>query len=246
MHYDKIITDTGLNYDVLPSLVGFWSGQNISGSTLYDRSYYKNNGIIYGSVPPTPQSVNGLGINLSVATRIDFGNSDNYSFTDGTKDIPFTITFFLDKTGMYSGGSYATFLSKWNKSSSKCEWRCGVSGQVLAFSIGNAGSTNYEAYAIPIPSTKYTKVTWTYNGLGVSKIYYNGVSVESTGTHYNNGYDGVTAGRRMVRDSSLNACIGNYSDSSLIDYSPNCVINDIRLYKGVVLSQREIKKIQTQ
>jgi len=116
------------------------------------------------------------------ASVIEVADDDKFSFTDGTNDLPFSISFWL-KSGTTQTGS---IVSK-NNSSTVLEWVVQyTSGPYLRLGIyTTGGSTNYiRAYtSVTIPSNEWVHVAFTYDGsadaTGIN-AYVNGVASNGT------------------------------------------------------------------
>lgn len=161
----------------------------------------------------TSVSYSNSGINGNCATFngtssfIELADQDDFSFTDGVSDVPFTINFWCyfpssigSNTYMFSAKRYETTYN---------EWQIGLSGGnllLILFSANTNTSNISTSIANPIATSTWTMLTFSYDGSESNtglKIYANGVLLATTpnsvGTYLgmDNTASKVTIGKRI-------------------------------------------------
>jgi hypothetical protein len=196
------LTDAGS--DFLTDLVAYYAFQNNVNDSLG-----VHNGTEIGS-PTYTTGINGQGIdfgNDATLRYVDVADSDDFSFTDGTNDLPFSISLWVNFSSFSSTGNW--LISKRDNSSIRSEW------QFIRLSSNNAIRLNLysggaQTNVILVESNSFsTTGSWahlvaTYNGSGNQSglnLYINGslnvASRTQTGTYVgmNNTASVVTIGQ---------------------------------------------------
>jgi hypothetical protein len=170
--------------------------------------------------------------------------SDDHSFTDGTKDLPFSISFWI-KTQDTVAQQY--IISKINSAAplNGYEWSIEINGKTLRTILnGSAAASKYlqcEKSTVVYPGRWYHIVV-TYNGsesvTGI-KMYSNGASLFP----YNlssNAYGGMTK-------TSTPLCVGNKfnstSFSKLSTEEYDGLIHSVAIWKNRALTATEINAL---
>jgi hypothetical protein len=151
-----------------PSLVGYWSFDEGSGTVAYDRSGKNNNGSITG----THQWITGgLVFTQAGTTRVNMGNHANSNF--GTGDFTWAISMVFDGFNNI-GSAWNVVVAKGTVSVSPNVYIGGSSNKLGFFSNGQNAWMDAE-----IVGQKMSIVGTRENG--IMKIYVNGILQGDTG-----------------------------------------------------------------
>ena len=109
-------------------------------------------------------------------------DSDDFSFTNGTSDLPFSISFWANFDTVSQGGAgYTVVLSK-RGSNTNLEYQFGFTSNLCFMNIFSQGGTNSIAthanYTPTTGGTTWAHFTFTYNGnelFSGNKTYINGI-----------------------------------------------------------------------
>jgi surface protein len=171
-----------------------------------------------GTTPPVAGVAGGIVSNCAEFNSSgDYtlaADSNDFSFTDGVNDLPFSVSFWANFTGYNASGSGgAWFLSKRDTSTNE-EYQIMSYQNELAFVLfSGGGSTNFlnARIAYPPPIGSWHHYTFTYDGSATFaglKIYIDGVSQSltnnSSGTYTGmiNGTQDVNIGSRSWQPSA--------------------------------------------
>ena len=109
-------------------------------------------------------------------------DSDDFSFTNGTNDLPFSISVWANfDTVAQGGGGYTVVLSK-RVGGSNLEYQFGFTSNLCFMNIFSQGGTNsistHVSYTPATGGTTWAHFTFTYNGnelFSGNKTYINGI-----------------------------------------------------------------------
>ena len=203
------------------SQVGYWKFDEGYGTTAYDSSPQKNNGI-FSAAPPVWSNNGMFGIGLS------FDGSSNMSISAGTApslnstgDVTLSVWIYPTSVG---GGSPRTFLwkGKWNVSGG---WYLEIgSGTGKVTLTTNDGTLHNLVADEVIPSNQWTYVAAVHSGT-TWNMFINGRKQSSS----------ITAS--ITDHSANNFCIGSY-ECSASRFSG--LIDEVKYYNSA-LTDEEIK-----
>ena len=241
-----------MNHRILhkDKLVGYWNGNAVSGSTAKDKSGLGHDGTIIGTINEV-QGTSGNAFAPTATGVIRMGDSDDFSMTNGSNDLPFTIEMLVNANAWHNDATTAiNHLFKGNDGGSFFEWQLQsqlLSGNVVflfALLNSDASALIYNTYIAP-SLNKWIHIVATYDGSGTNagiKLYYNSVIQSPNSTVNSGGYNGIS-----VRMSNTT---GKLFSQNFYGTSSNSYFNGktdfIRLYKNVCFTQREIKLLYNQ
>lgn len=189
-YYRSLIQEEAINY--LTNLVGYY---NFNANAL-DFSGVGNNGTIVGTPTYSAGKV-GNAINLGNNTAFNYANFIDYndfSFTNGTNDMPFTISVWVNTTSFASSVGNWIFNKRDALSNNEYQLLILNTGRLYfeKFSLGlNSDSQLIQSTTVPLISTNtWYNIIVTDSGSGNindCKIYLNGsllsVTRSTTGTY---------------------------------------------------------------
>jgi hypothetical protein len=145
-----------------------------------------------GSTPPVAGVSGGVVNNCaefnSTGDYTLAADSDDFSFTDGVSDLPFSVSFWANFTGYNSGITGGAWFFSKRSDSTNVEWQIMNYQNEFSVSLFSSGGNSNILYAIlsyppPIGSWHHYAVTYdgsaTFAGI---KIYIDGVSQTLTNT----------------------------------------------------------------
>jgi len=191
--------------DFLTDLIAYYS---FDGSNATDIHTGTHNGTLVGS-PTFPSGKNSNCIFFNDNGNLDYftiADSNDFSFTNGTTDVPFSMSMWVNFSSFSSTGNW--FINKRGASTGTDEWQLAYIGGILYFAkfeYNNNGIIQFTQTSSGIFSTgTWYHVVYTDNGsgaVGSGKIYINGtLNVASnsnsggTYTRMNNGTHPVYCG----------------------------------------------------
>jgi hypothetical protein len=172
------LLDSGIFKDKLVAYYAFENNANDIHST--------NNGTLIGS-PTFPSGKNNLGINFgnnNDVNKVSVADTNDFSFTNGTNDLPFSISLWMRFDAFSSGGN--GLLAKRLPNVPANEWdilRASGDGRIY-FELFSMGGGQYlvSSFAYSTLNT-WAHLVCTYDGLGLNsslKMYLNGTSQSVT------------------------------------------------------------------
>ncbi|MFZ1626983.1 MAG: LamG domain-containing protein [Candidatus Moraniibacteriota bacterium] len=203
------------------SLKGYWSfnGQDMSGTTAYDRSGSGNNGTLTNG-PAITEGKLGQGLNFDGSN--DYVSTADYSFTSAQ---PFTMSAWF-KTDSVSGNQVV-----FAKPNPNWEYSMKITGSTLTFIYWVTDAS--AAISLSAPSAlvvgQWYFVTVTHDGSS-AYMYVDGVSVAS---------DTSTSGTYQNRTDNLQIGSGYFNGNSAFF---DGVIDEVRIYNRA-LSAGEIQSL---
>lgn len=205
------------------NLKGYWSfnGDDISGTTAYDRSGSGNNGTLANG----PVAIQGkIGQALDFDGTNDYVSTADYSYSNA-QAFTMSVWFRADTVS----GNQVIF------SKETYEYNLRLTGSALAFSYWDTGANDeIGLYYSNVVANKWYLVNITYNGSGTAYMYVDGVRVSSD-TNIVNAFQNKAEALRIG---------GGYHISGSPGYL-NGKIDEMRIYNRA-LSEGEIQSLYTQ
>ena len=121
------------------------------------------NGTLFGGVTQGVAGKIGTAYSFDGSSGfIDLGDNDDFSFTDGTNDVPFTIRCWVNPSNT---SGLKTLISKWDL---EREWELILVNNSLVFSLFSEGTSNRirAEYSNSIVANQLQHIVVTYDGLG--------------------------------------------------------------------------------
>lgn len=218
----------------------------------YLVGYYKFNGNLLDSAnnPSNLVSIpNPMYINAKLGLGFDFNSTSingqalrtsgtKYRFTDGTNDLPFSLSFWMVYRG--GGSSFRHIFGRNNYGSSigetTAEYRIAIETgrlSVVKFSLGNRNNSIGIFTTAIIPTDTMMHITITDNALGSTLIYINGVLQTTTSMNNGTGFDkfGIV---------SANEGFGNGLGTANNNFVFYGILDDFAIFKGYTLTKDDI------
>lgn len=155
------------------------------------------------------------------------------SFTDGNKDLPFTISMWVKKIGHY-GTSENILLAMSQTYLFQAEWNCYfLSNNRFFFRKFQTGTQTNRTISTTnaIPLNEWVHIVYSDNGIGNEKIYINGIQIATTitdGGYVKMGFNSYGFGIQTVAGAF-------YGNTAL-----NGAMDDILIIKNYALNQEDV------
>ena len=190
-------------------LVGYWPMGEDAGSVTRDLSGKGNHGTLINMVQGSTSGWTGGKFGSAIIfdgsnDYLTIADNDSLSFTDGTKDIPFSLSFWARPTDF--GIARWVFDKRDNITNNEWQVTFGTGGLISLVLLSQGGFANgfWSESNIALRLNEWSHITFTYNGLGTSgiTIYINGVLVPQTTSTFgayvrmNNGVSPLRIGDR--------------------------------------------------
>lgn len=159
---------------------------------------------------------------------ITIADADAFSFTDGTNDIAFSISFWAKPSQAISG---AWLIQKRDGNTTLNEWQVVYNSGQFSISLRRGSASINAAVTANFDVGVLKMITVTYNGSKLNsglEIYLDGVLQTTTKS-------GTYTG--MLNTTST-VVIGNGFSGFY-----NGIIDEVAIYKGIVLSQDKVTKL---
>jgi hypothetical protein len=218
-------------------LVAYWTWDNTYTDSVNSISELSSSGISFTT------GKNNQGIETTTNTGIlVYSDSDNFSFTDGVNDLPFTFSFWVYPTSISLSGNW--IINK-RQTTTQAEYQVvinsGVDAGKISITISNP-NINANSMGVltnnAISLNQWTHIVCTYNGSKKQsglKIYING-SLQAT-TNYNTGtYTGMVNGT-----ANLGFCNGIWAPASSLRHSG--ALDEFAIWKKRRLRAPEILEL---
>jgi hypothetical protein len=184
----------------------------------------------------------GNAVRFNGATdRVDVTDNNNFSFTDGVNDIPFSINVWIYFTAFTAiAGNW--IINKRNAVSGGDEWqihRSTADGKIYFTKFDKVSNTISQAISTSSFSSSlntWYNITFTDDGsktVAGLKIYVNGV-LQTTASAGSGTYTGMPNGTSLTR-FGLNSW-----NLTTFECAHNGYLEDVGIWKGRVLNQTEI------
>jgi hypothetical protein len=204
---------------------------------------------------------NGTAINSptygtgKVSNAIDFGNdatlryvnvadNNDFSFTNGTTDVPFTISMWVNLTSVSAIGSW--FINKRGNASGSDEWQFVFSGGRVIFNKfqfnNNSIFQNIQSSLNPFILNTWYHICYTDSGsgaIGSGKIYING----SLNAPINQNVGGTYT--RMNNGTNLTRIGINSWPPTLEGFKHRGLIDELAIWKNRELTATEVAELYT-
>jgi hypothetical protein len=234
MHtYRTILATLGNNF--LTNLVAYWAFENNANDSLG-----VHNGTEVGS-PTYTTGKNGQAIdfgNDGTLRYVDVADSNDFSFTDGVTDLPFSISLWVNFTSFSSIGNW--ILNKRGNTSGTDEWQFNYSASTgrigfAKYSLNNSQSQQVRSDFTPNFNQWYY-ITVTDGGTGNvadMRMYVDGVLQT---TKVNNSYVRMPNGSSIVR-------LGTNSWNLTINQKHRGLLDEVTIWKNRELTSTEVTKL---
>lgn len=227
----------GTNF--LPNLVAYYP----LNSNVNDLSGNLHNGLVGGA----PSYVSG-----KVSNAIDFDNTatlkyfdiadnNDFSFTNGTTDVPFTISMWVNFSGFSVTGNW--ILNKRGATIGTDEWQFIYNSNRLSFSKFNyntSGNQQISTTLNPFALNTWYHITYTDNGSGLvgsGKLYINGTL--NVNINANSGtYVRMPNGTSIIRS-------GLSSWTPSVNFKHRGLIDELAIWKNRELTASEVLELYT-
>ncbi len=193
--YDKLNISDSSFFTSTNDAVGIWDFEsrggvganyiNDSSGNGYDGLIDVGNDSFDITDSTTPTTYSDYVGYVSTGSRINYGDSDNFTFGDGVTDDPFSVAFWYRLTSVdYDSG---VIFGKSGSTSGVSEWLCYLdTGGNLQLYFYDAGNSNYFwGYATISPAINtWYHVIMVYDGSGVKEgvnFYINGEYLDGSG-----------------------------------------------------------------
>ena len=237
-------TPLNFSHHLNQGIVGYWPMVEGAGSVTRDMSGKGNNGTLTNMVQGTTSGWTGG--KFGSAMRFDGVNdyvtvpdSDLFSFTDGIRDIPFSLSFWANPTDF---GINRWVFDKRNNLIGSNEYQVilGTGGfiSLALFSEDGVAAIFNSVSTIALILNAWSHITFTYNGLGTSgiTIYINGVLVPKTIGIFGGTYVKMNNGNMPLRIGDRNWSAGVAAYAGLL--------SEIKIYRRM-LTAMEVQQLYT-
>ena len=174
---------------------------------------------------------------------VDIADNNDFSFTNGTTDVPFTISLWVNLTAFSVTGSW--FISKRGATSGTDEWQFMFFQnrvQFLKFQFNDNSITQQIATIGNIlPLNTWTHFVYTDNGsgaVGSGKMYRNGVLDTNINTNSGGTYTRMNNGTNLTR-------IGMNSWTPNANLKHRGLIDELAIWKNRELTATEVLELYT-
>lgn len=199
------------------------------------EAFIKSNmGIVGSSTPPAFPNDYSLEFG-GVDEYVDCGDSDTFSFGNGTTDSAFSISCWVNANGVASG--WDGIVSKWDASATKKEYLFYLKDNKLRILLGDSssgGTIGYEATGT-FTLSSWQHIVATYDGssvVGGLTLYVNGspiaVSDISSGSY------------TAMENSDQPLWIGNGEDGGGALHPFDGLIDEVSIWNGTGLSASQV------
>lgn len=164
-----------------------------------------------------------------------------YSFSNGTSDVAFSLSFWIYYKGGGSGDRYIFGRNAFGSSVSNgnAEYRFLISPTtsklaMLKHSLGSASNAIALDSISVLPINQWTHLVYTDDGLGNEKMYINGVSETPTKRNIGSGYV------RMTTGNQAREAFGNAGGTALTTTRFLGMLDDFGIFKEYVLTEKDV------
>jgi len=190
------LLDSGIFKEKLVAYYAFENNANDIHST--------NNGTLIGA-PSFPTGKNNLGIDFGNNAGLNYvtiPDNDDFSFTDGFNDVPFSISLWVR---FHAFNSVGNWLINKRGSASEVEWQINYTASLNAIGFAKFSLGGNSIFQVKRTNTFTSLNTWNHlvctdNGSGTlagMNVYLNGVL--QSGSTSDNGYVRMQAGNSVTR-----------------------------------------------
>jgi hypothetical protein len=225
----------------LTNLVGYYPF-NSNANDLSGKGY---NGTQVG-VPTYGTGKVGNAINFgndAVFRYVDIADNNDFSFTNGTTDVPFTISLWVNLTAYSVTGSW--FINKRGATSGTDEWQFVFFGSRVQFGKFQFNNNSIvqiiESSLNPFILNTWYHICYTDSGsgaVGSGKLYINGSLNAPINTNSGGTYTRMNNGTNLTR-------IGMNSWTPVADLKHRGLIDELAIWKNRELTATEVAELYT-
>jgi hypothetical protein len=226
----------------LTNLVGYYPF-NSNANDLSGKGY--NGSVINSPTYGTGKVGNAIDfVNDAVLRYINVADNNDFSFTNGTTDVPFTISLWVNLTSFSSTGNW--FISKRGLTSGTDEWQFAYAEGRLRFAKfqfnNNSIFQNIQSSLNPFLLNTWYHICYTDSGsgaIGSGKIYINGSLNAPINTNSGGTYTRMNNGTNVTR-IGMNSWFPqetNFKHRGLID--------ELAIWKNRELNATEVAELYT-
>jgi hypothetical protein len=225
----------------LTNLVGYYPF-NSNANDLSGKGY---NGTQVGSPTyGTGKVSNAINFGNDATLRyVDIPDNNDFSFTNGTTDVPFTISLWVNLTGVSATGSW--LINKRGLTSGTDEWQfifIGNRVQFLKLEFNNNAIYQITDTPInPLSINNWFHFVYTDNGsgsVGSGKIYRNGILFTERSQNIGGTYTRMPNGNNLTR-------IGMNSWTPSANLKHRGLIDELAIWKNRELTATEVAELYT-
>jgi len=210
-----------------------------------DFSGKGHNGSLVGSPTFTTGKVsNAINFGNDATVRyFDIADNNDFSFTDGTTDVPFTIAMWVNISAFSATGNW--FINKRGTTSGTDEWQICYAGNRLQF-YKFQFNNNSIYQQIATTTTPFSFNTWYHvcytdsgnSSVGSGKLYINGVANVNINQNVGGTYIRMNNGTNITR-------IGIDSWSASPAFKHRGLIDELAIWKNRELTATEVLELYT-
>jgi len=238
-YYRSLIQYAG-GTNFLTNLVAYYS---FDGSNANDIHTGTHNGTVIGS-PTFPSGKNGNCIDFGNDNNLNYVNiadNNDFSFTNGTTDVPATISMWMNYQGVGSVGSW--YINKRGATSGSDEWQfIFYLNRLQFYKFQHNNNSIYqltESSSSPFIANAWYHISVTIDGtssIGSTKIYINGNINVALDANYGGTYTRMNNGNAITR-------LGSNSWSLDPGFKHKGKLDEIAIWKNRALSALEITEL---
>jgi len=225
----------------LTDLIAYYS---FDGSNATDIHTGTHNGTLVGS-PTFPSGKNSNCIDFANNTSLNYftiADSNDFSFTNGTTDVPFSMSMWVNFSNFSTTGNW--LINKRSATTGNDEWSLAfISGGALTFAkfqYNNNGIVQLISTNTGIFSTStWYHIVYTDNGsgaVGSGKIYIDGALNVSSNSNSGGTYTRMNNGTRQVY-------CGINSWSPEVGFKHKGQLDEIAIWKNRELTSTEVTQL---
>jgi hypothetical protein len=225
----------------LTGLVGYYPF-NSNANDLSEKGY---NGTAIGSPTYGAGKVdNAINFgNDAVLRYVNIADNNDFSFTNGTTDVPFTISLWVNLTSYSITGNW--FISKRGTTSGSDEWQFVFSGGRVIFNKfqfnNNSIFQNIQSSLNPFSLNTWYHICYTDNGsgaVGSGKIYINGSLNSPINQNSGGTYTRMNNGTNITRIG-----VNSWIPASTLKHRG--LLDEVAIWKNRELTATEVAELYT-
>ena len=224
----------GIQTSLLPYLTAYWTADNIATDV-----YVNNLGGAWGGSANYNTGINNNAFDFENNTTlryIEVPDNDLLSFTDGTNDVPFSISMWVY---FYSFSSIGNWLINKRDASNNLEWQLiffQTDIRFAKFSLGGSANSISTQTGYTPNLNQWIHLAYTDDGSKFGgKIYANGIDITSSNVE-NGNYVRMINGNNVMRIGIDGWQLsGNLKHRGMID--------EVAIFNGTELTQLQIQDL---
>jgi hypothetical protein len=225
----------------LTNLVGYYPF-NSNANDLSGKGY--NGTAINSPTYGTGKVGNAINFGNDATLRyVDIADNNDFSFTNGTTDVPFTISLWVNLTSFSGTGNW--FINKRGTTSGTDEWQFVFTGnrvQFIKYQFNNNAIAQQIATPInPLPFNTWTHFVYTDNGsgaIGSGKMYRNGALDVNINQNVGGTYTRMPNGNNLTRIG-----MNSWTPSAFLKHRG--LIDELAIWKNRELTATEVAELYT-